>query len=210
MMSAQTPSLAGRIKRHVRNRLLSGVLVLVPLAITVFVIRVLFKTMGSILAPVVKLLLGPLDDRVVLVIALVVFAVLVYLVGLITAHIVGRRLLALGEGIILRIPVVRTIYAGAKQVIDSFSLSNRGSFTEVVVVDYPRPGLKALAFVTGTMQGRDGRTLYKLFIPTTPNPTSGVLAIAEEDQVVRMALSVEEAVKMVVSAGMLSPPRLDC
>lgn len=104
---------------------------------------------------------------------------------------------------------MKSVYSAAKQVVDTLSPSRREAFKSVVWVEFPRPGFRALAFVTGSIRDEDGTECYKLFIPTAPNPTSGFFEIAPCGEVRESALSVEDGIKMIVSAGILAPETLE-
>lgn len=203
---ADTPeSVSARFGKHLRNRLLSGVLVLVPLAVTILVLQLLFNSLTGFIRPPLRPLLPDVPESVLTAIAFVAGLLIVYGVGAITSLVVGRRLIRLGEAVLLKLPVVKSIYSASKQVVDTFSASNMRAFKSVVLVEFPRPGSLALGFVTGTMADGEGRELYRLFVPTTPNPTSGFLVIVPKDDVHFTDIGVEDGIKMIVSGGMLAP-----
>ncbi len=135
-------------------------------------------------------------------------AAFLYLLGEITRHIAGRRVLAWGEAVIARLPVVKTLYSATKQVMDSLSLSGQQGFKTVVWIEFPRPGLLTIGFVTGKLVSADGRPYYKILVPTAPNPMSGFLELAPCDEVTDADIQVDDAIKMLVSGGILSPPEL--
>jgi len=122
-----------------------------------------------------------------------------------TTHFLGRRLIHLGEKVMLKLPIVRSVYSASKQVMDTFSNSTKAAFTATVLVSFPHPGARALGFVTGTILDPDGRKLYRIFVATTPNPTSGFLILLPEEEVTFTDISVEDGIKMIVSGGMLAP-----
>jgi uncharacterized membrane protein len=198
-------TLTGRIGRHIRRRLVSGLLVLVPLAITVVVVKLLFSSLTAFILPLLEPLRQELPAYALPVIALAATVLIVYIVGVVTTHIVGRRLIHLGESILLRLPIVKPIYAASKQAVDVFSAKNNAGFKAVVLVEFPRAGSLAVGFVTGTIRDPQGRAMSRVFIPTTPNPTSGFLLILPENQVQFTTISVEDGIKMIVSGGMLAP-----
>ena len=203
---------AKRIRNHIRNRLISGLLVLVPLWITILVVRMLFGVMAGVLGPVTQAAFAAMPDSalkraIVFLISVAVFVCLVYAAGAVTAFVVGRKMVATGESVILRIPFVKSVYSAAKQVVDAFAISNKSTFKSVVLVEFPRPGLQAVGFVTGTVKNQDGAEFYKVFIPTAPNPTTGFLEIVPPADVRQTDLTVEEGFKMLVSGGLISP---DC
>ena len=140
----------------------------------------------------------------------VLFAViLVFLTGVIVANLLGRRLVQFWEALLSRIPFVRSIYATAKQVMETMVSGNGKSFREVVMLEYPRKGLWTLAFVTGeglpAAQELTGEKLINIYVPTTPNPTSGFFLMVAEKDVVRLDLSVEDGLKLILSTGVILP-----
>lgn len=198
--------------RHIRSRILSGLLLLVPLAVTVFVIQFVFGLISTYLNPLFAQLVQDLPSKcvpvVLPVISLVVFLFVLYFVGLVTAFVIGRKLLNLSEAIILKIPLIKSVYSLTKQVVDVFSSSKGYNFRSVVIVEFPRPGFKAVGFVTGTIQDIDGSALLKVFIPTAPNPTTGFLELIRAEQVQIVNMRVEDAFAMLISGGVISPERI--
>jgi uncharacterized membrane protein len=138
-------------------------------------------------------------------VALLATVMLIYLVGLVTTHIVGRRAIHWGERLLLKLPIVRSIYSASKQVVETFSSSTQAAFQAVVLVDFPRRDSLAVGFITGTILSPEGKKLYRVFVATTPNPTSGFLIILPESEVRFTDISIEDGVKMIVSGGMLAP-----
>ncbi len=204
-MSEPSNSPASQFGKHVRTRLVSGLLVLVPLAITLFILNFILSFLTAFARPLMRLWLGGLPEYVLTLIALVAIVVMIYLVGLVTTHIVGRRAIQWGEHVLLKLPLVKSIYSASKQVVDTFSSPAGGSFQAVALVEYPRRGSLALGFVTGTILDPEGKVLYRVFVATTPNPTSGFLLLLPAEEVQFTEMSVEEGVKMIVSGGMLAP-----
>lgn len=197
---------SSHFSKHLRTRLMSGLFVLIPLAVTLFILNVLLSSLAAFVRPLLRPWLGELPEYVLTLISLSVTLVLIYFVGLITAHIVGRRLIHWGEQLLLRLPIVKSIYAASKQVVDTFSSSTKAAFQAVAFVEFPHRGALAVGFITGTILNPEGKLLYRVFIATTPNPTSGFLVMFPEEDVQFTDISVEDGVKMVVSGGMLSPP----
>ena len=192
--------------KHLRTRMVSGLLVLIPLAITLFILNLCFTSLTAFVRPVMRPWVGELPEYILTLIALFVTVVLVYLAGLITNHIVGRRMIHWGESLLLRLPIVRSVYSASKQVVETFSSSTKAAFQAVVLVEFPRRDSFAVGFITGTILNPEGKTLYRVFVATTPNPTSGFLIILPETEVHFTDISVEDGVKMIVSGGMLAPP----
>lgn len=189
---------------HIRKRVVTGLVVLIPLGITIFALRFLFTAATGLLLPFLDPVIGHLPGwaRALLSIALL-FAILL-LVGQVATNVVGRRLIQMFEHLVLRIPIVRIIYQAAKQVVEAFG-APRADFQTVVMVEFPRPGMRAVGFLTNTIQDEDGRPWCTVFIPTTPNPTTGFLQVVPAESTVRLDWTVEDAVKTIMSLGVLTP-----
>ncbi|MDX9867763.1 MAG: DUF502 domain-containing protein [Kiritimatiellia bacterium] len=207
MSNVPSAPCSSNIGKHLQTRMVSGLLVLIPLAITLFVLNVFLNSLTAFARPLLKPLLGVLPDSVLTLIALILTVLLIYLTGLVTTHIVGRRLILFGERLLLRLPVVKTVYAASKQVVETFSSHQTSSFQAVVLVEFPRREALVIGFVTGTLLAPDNRLLYRVFIPTTPNPTSGFLLLLPAKDVQFTDISIEDGIKMAVSGGMLAPEK---
>ena len=141
---------------------------------------------------------------------LLVLLIAVTLIGALTAGLIGRWLLQTGERVLNRMPVVRSIYSAIKQIFETVLAQQSNAFREAVLVEYPRRGIWAVGFITGTTKGEvqnlTEEETVNIFLPTTPNPTSGFLLFVPKSDVVPLGMSVEEAVKMVISGGIVTPP----
>lgn len=197
-----------RESRSLRAHLLSGLLVMVPLWITYVVVTTVFQTMASVLKPLIRLLPWALSDTAVFVLSVLAFILVLLVVGMVASWVVGRRMLRWGESLILKIPMIKTIYAAAKQVMDAISLPNKKAFKSVVLIEYPRVGLRTLAFVTGLTTTQDGRVCCRVFVPTTPNPTGGFLLFVPVEDVLVTDITVELALKIIISGGFIAPDKL--
>jgi len=210
-------------KKWLSRRLASGMLVLVPLGVTVLVVGWLFRLAASLLRPVVSYTIATLEERhwiqvlpesegrsdfYVSLFAILLLLVLLYLVGGLGQHLIGRRLIAAWEAIWLKIPLARTVYAATKQVMEALSQPQGAAFKSVVVVDFPYPGLKAIGFLTGYVDDPAGRRFAKVLIPTTPNPTTGFLELVPVEAMIVTHLAIEEGFKMIISGGIVSPEDL--
>jgi uncharacterized membrane protein len=196
------------IVTFLRRKLLTGILVLVPIGITYFVLKFIFNTVDNILAPYIQHYLG----RDIPGLGLLATIILILLAGLLGTNVLGKFLLSYFDRALAKVPVVATIYLSAKQVVEAIGTTNTKSFKRVVLVEYPRKGLLTLAFVTRdsyTVAGKDGanKRVINIFVPSTPNPTTGFLIILPESQVIGVDLSVEEGIKLVMSGGIISPTR---
>lgn len=193
---------------RVRGRMTSGVVVLVPLVITVYVLKALFGFTAGILLPVIDPAVNEWPWILRAALSLAVLVAAIYLLGLLATHVVGRRLLGLGDALLLRVPLVKVIYKTSKQVVAALHGPNTKAFQSVVLIEFPRPGLKSVGFLTSTFNRKDGSVWHSVFVPTTPNPTTGFLQILPASEVTRTDFTVEEAFKMVMSLGALPPDRM--
>ena len=200
-----------RFKKNISRRMASGLLVLVPVGVTVLVIWWLFSLATGLLRPAVSRIANYLQklhwtgalpdayvDFYVYVLAIVSLLVLLYLIGVISQHFIGRRLIAAWERLWLRIPLARTVYGATKQVVEALAQPQGAVFKAVVVVDFPYPDAKALGFVTGYVEDSAGRKFAKVLIPTTPNPTTGFLELIPLDKMLVTDLSIEDGFRMVM------------
>lgn len=195
--------------KHLKSRMISGLLVLGPLIITLFILKLIFAALTAFILPVIANLpaLRECPRGLLIFLAILIALLLIYLVGLFTTHLLGRRLIKLGESLMMKLPIVKSVYSASKQVMETFSNSTQAAFTATVLVPFPYPGALAVGFVTGTMLNPEGQKLYRIFVATTPNPTSGFLILFPEGEVAFTDISVEEGIKMIVSGGMLAPKK---
>ncbi len=199
-----------RMFRHLRARVISGVLVLTPLAVTFVVLRFFYRLFVGYVRPIARLMPRQgLPEYAVNGLAVVALLAFLYGVGALMRMMVGRRLVGWGEAVLNRIPVVKSVYSWTKSLIELLASRDRTAFKSVVLVDFPRPGCRALGFVGGEGRTFDGRRQVRVFLPTSPNPTSGYLLLVDESEVTRLDMTIEEGVRMVVSGGVLVPPLFD-
>ncbi|MFP4154826.1 MAG: DUF502 domain-containing protein [Halothiobacillaceae bacterium] len=193
-----------------RRWLIAGILVWAPLLATFWVITMLVGFLDK------SLLLLPREYRPEELLGFTVpgFGVLLAVVVVITtgalaANFFGRRIVALGEAIVNRIPLVSSVYSAVKQVIETFVSEDSRSFRKVLLIEYPRKGVWSLAFLSGDsvgeMQERTCQKVLTVFVPTAPNPTSGFVILVPEEDVIELEMSVEEGFRMVVSLGVVVP-----
>lgn len=193
----------------VRKRVVTGFLVLIPISVTIFVLRLAYSATAAVLSPLIRVLYADLPELAVGLISVLVLVAILYVVGVCAAVFGEHQWTRFAEGLLARIPLVKTIYTTAKQVVSTLSTSHHRAFKSVVLVEYPRVGIYAIAFVTGRVRNDAGAEFCTLFIPTSPNPTSGVLVFAPCAEVVDAGMSVEDGLKMVVSGGIIGPNRLN-
>ena len=191
------------MKKRIKKYFLSGLLVVVPIALTIYILAIIINFTDK-LYPAVKTYLPFYIPGFGIIIT--VFVIL--FVGMLTTNFLGKKLISIGEKIIARIPLVKEIYHSIKQIAEAmFALEDR-SFRRVVMIEYPRKGIFTIAFVTGSARGEvQAKTIKKVlnvFVPTTPNPTSGFYLMVPEDEVIELDLRPEEAFRLIVSGGMAS------
>ncbi len=195
---------------HLRRYLIAGLLIWLPLGVTVLVVRLLVGTMDQ------TLLLLPERFRPDTLLGfhipglgLVLTVLVVLATGMLVANLFGRRLVALWERLLARIPLVRSIYMAVKQLAETMFSSGGQSFRKVLLIEYPRQGLWTLAFQTGTgvgeAQRKTGREVVNVYVPTTPNPTSGFFLMVPVEDVVELDMSVDDGLKMIISMGVVVP-----
>ncbi|MGB2601201.1 MAG: DUF502 domain-containing protein [Candidatus Omnitrophota bacterium] len=197
----------------------NGIVILLPITVTVLIIRfVVIKVNNAILSPLAKLLAPmALEQRHEIIIAksLIFIGVLcmVAIIGWGAKILVVNRVFGLGEKVLMKVPVMGKIYATSKQIFNSLLGQGKTIFKQVVMVEYPRKGLFTIGFTTGITRGelKDslGQSGVNVFVPTTPNPTSGFFLVVPKDSIRFLKMSVEEGMKLVVSGGSVSPTALD-
>ena len=191
----------GGLGRQLRRQFITGILAVVPISVTIAVLVWIFNTVDNYLQPVIKPILG----RSVPGVGFAVTIVLIYLAGVIASNVLGKKLISYGESLLARLPLVRPLYAGVRQLMDSFSTPGKASFMQTVLVEFPRKGVWTIGFVTKESLAQSGEKQLNIFVPTVPNPISGFLLIVSEDEVIRTNIPVDEALKMIISAGKMSP-----
>lgn len=196
---------------YLRTCFISGLLVWLPIWVTLLAVNFLVDLLSRSL-----LLLPPQYQPDVLLgfhipgIGVVTTLLVIFLTGVVAANFLGKRLVALGDAIVGRIPIVRTIYTGVKQVTQSLFTPGGQSFRKVLLVEFPHPGVWSIAFQTGdgakpVEAALQQEPLVSYFIPTTPNPTSGFLMMAPKSKVIELDMSVDQALKFVISLGVVQP-----
>jgi len=195
-----------------RRYLIAGLLVWVPLGVTILVIKLLVDLLDGFLDILPaswqpdKLLGFHIPG-----LGIVLVTLFMLLTGMVVRNLFGRQLIILGEHLLERIPLVRSIYGGVKQITESLFSGSGKSFRKVVMVRYPHPSSWTLAFQTGEgspeAREKTGRQLISVFVPTTPNPTSGFFLMVPEDELIELDMSVDDGLKMLLSVGVVVPER---
>ncbi len=186
-----------------------GLVIFIPVAVTVWFVTVLFNMIDGIIAPLQPVIEREIGMRIPG-LGVVTFVIVVFLLGLISRFILGTLLLKAMEKIFTSIPLVRSIYSATKDLLQAFSLGKKGkTFRKVLLLEYPRKGLFTIGFVTNEMavegRGKSPLRMFSVYIPNPPNPTSGVLILVPESDAKVLDMTVEEGLKLVLSGGIVSP-----
>ena len=186
---------------HLKGTFIAGLFVVIPIGITIFILKFLFNFADGILGSYLDDLFSIITHHELHVpgLGMITGAVVIYLAGLLATNVLGTQLLKLGDKLLSRIPLVKSIYSSSKQLTKVLR-EGKTSYRRAVFVEWPRPGVKAVGFVTAEVE-RDGERLVVVYVPTMPNPTSGFALFFREEDVVDSGMTVEEAVKFVVSGG---------
>jgi uncharacterized membrane protein len=199
-------------RSRLRTVLLAGLLILAPVYLTIYVLVLLFNFMDGIFAPVIDRSIGAfLGERGVHIpgLGLLLTLLVVLVLGWLTTTVIGRRVIHSFEAFIRRIPVAKSIYGATKGVLEAVSRDQADAFKRVVLIEYPRRGIYGIGFVTNSSQQwltESGTAeLLPVFVPTTPNPTSGFLLMVPPEEVIDCPMSVEDGIRMIVSGGILQP-----
>jgi uncharacterized membrane protein len=202
-----------RIRIYLRNSFLAGILATLPLFVTFLFLRFVFVKFSGFLLPYFDLLVVRYDIVIprylieIFSFLVIVFAIL--MIGFVAKNYVGRKILLMLETIVSKIPFVKSVYGMMRQIVDTFQTTSGNNFKQVVLVEYPRKGIFSLGFVTKDASdfftGATGKDCLSVFIPTTPNPTSGFILIVPKDELQILNIPVEEGVKYVISAGLIEP-----
>ncbi len=196
--------------KPLRHYLVTGLIVWLPIVVTLLIFRFVIELLDSTMS----LLPNAYQPEQLLGFHLpglgVLFTFIVLgLTGMLAANFLGQRLVRWGETILSRIPLVRSIYYAAKQVIDALFSTNSQAFRKVLLVEFPRNGMWSIAFLTNqanpTIEKHTGKEMYSVFIPTTPNPTSGFLMAIPKTDAIELDMSIDEALKLVISLGVMQP-----
>jgi uncharacterized membrane protein len=201
-------SIRQKLNTALRRYFLSGILVIVPLIITVWVLRFLFIRVDGLLSPFLTKLLGYNIPGL----GVVATIILIFLAGFFTANVIGLRLFRIWEIFLIKTPLVRTIYGSSKQLVEAMTTTEKDSFKQVVLVEFPRKGMFCLGFLTRGIEVERKDTkdeLMAVFIPSTPTPFTGWTMLFPKGEVFPLDMTIEEGIKFFVSGGIASPERLN-
>ncbi|GAA0781133.1 DUF502 domain-containing protein [Roseibium denhamense] len=205
----QRPGAATRL----RNYFLTGLVITGPIGITLWLTWTFIQWVDSWVKPVVPRVYNP-DTYLPFPVpgfGLIVAILVLTIVGFLAANFLGRSLISFGENLVGRMPLVRNLYSGLKQIFETVLDERGNSFSRAALIEYPRPGLWAIVFISTDTKGevakrlKDKSATVSVFLPTTPNPTSGFLLFVPKEDIIELSMGVEDAAKLVISAGLVSP-----
>ena len=193
-----------------KNYFLTGLLVILPIFITGYVIWFFIKAMDTFLKYIpVKYLPETYIDIYIPGLGLILAIIFILVVGVLTRNIAGRKVLQFWDNLVDRIPLARILYSSVKQLLHAFLYQNSDAFQRVALIEYPRRGIYVLSFITGESRGeiqeKTNKKMINVFVPTTPNPTSGFYILVPEEDLTVLDMSVEDAFKLLISGGLVSP-----
>ncbi len=189
----------GAVLGHLRRQLLAGVIIAAPLVVTYLLLHFIFVNLDNLLEPVFSQALG----RTIPGLGLIALVVILYALGLLATNIIGRSLIRRSEGILLRLPVFKEIYGPARQTVQAMSQVGQAALRRVVLVEYPRKGIKSMGFATGSFHDRQGQELTIVYFPSTPLPTTGFIVFFPPAEVEDAGIPVDAAIRLFVSGGIV-------
>ena len=204
------------MKQKLQKYLITGIMSIIPLALTYWIIKILFNFFsgpgGLIIGIIFTESLNSIysignyqiESPLQKILGFILTIVFLYILGLIISNVLGKKLYKFFESILDKIPIVSRVYKSIKQITGALSGSNSKAFQKVVLIEYPRKGLWTICMVTGESMD-NGELYYNVFVPTTPNPTSGYLLFVKVSDTKKLDISVEEGLKIIVSGGMIGP-----
>ena len=199
-------------KNKLKKYLLTGLFAILPISITVFVIKYIFMKIAEPAEGLVIILLNKIgiiqpSTYVLYILSFLIMLLIIIILGILISNIFGRRLFSYFEELFASIPLVSNVYKTIRQILNTFNKDENISFQKVGRIEYPRKGTWAICFITGETKGKNNE-YYNVFIPTTPIPTSGYLLYIKKSDLVEVNISVEEAMKIIVSGGMITTENL--
>lgn len=202
-----------RFRIFLQRAMIAGVLATLPLAVTYWFVTFIFKKFSGFVQPYLEMVM--LKFHIVIpfyvqnIISFSIIVLALIFIGLLARNFVGRQFLRLIESIAENIPIVRSVYSSIRQIVDAFQTTSGSSFKKVVMIEYPRKGLYSFGFITKDssefLNEATGQVCVNIFIPTTPNPTSGFILIVPKEDVMDPGIPIEDGIKFIISAGLVEP-----
>lgn len=199
-----------RIFKHLRAKILAGVLVILPLGITIFILKFVFTALDDRVGPIGPEVTHFLFHRELHIpgLGIIIFFLLLYLLGLVATNVMGRKLVGWGDRFFTNLPIVKNIYLSSKQLTDAFSATRKGSFRQAVFVEFPQEGSFVLGFITNELSDLTPQTKVTVFVPTAFVPPQGILFFLPKERIIPSQMTIEEAIKTIMSVGIVTPPSL--
>ncbi|MDO9516356.1 MAG: DUF502 domain-containing protein [Syntrophales bacterium] len=199
-----------KIRKSIKGVFLTGIAAMIPVGVTFYILYLIIGMMNN-LVKFIPARFHP--DRLfpfhIPGLGMIITLILIFTIGLVTKSYLGKKLVSLGERLVRKIPLVRGIYNALKQLVDAVFSDKGQSFKKAVLIEYPRKGLYSIAFVTGVSRGevqvKTSQKCVNIFVPTTPNPTSGFYIMVPEVDMMSLDMTVEEAFTLIISGGIVSP-----
>ena len=189
-----------------KNYFITGLFSIIPLAITFTIIKWLFQFFSKPGKQMINYILpntnAPIIENII---GFVLTFLFIYLIGVIISNVIGRRLYSFFEKILAKIPLINYIYNTIKQITDTLRISQKQAFKKVVYIEYPKKDIWTIALVTGESKDSEGNEYYQIFVPTTPNPTSGFMLYIKKENTKETNMNIDEGLKIIISGGMLAP-----
>ena len=190
------------ITQNFRSKLFAGLATLLPLYFTFIVVKFLFISLEETSGPLLKKLGFNIPG-----LGIILTIILIYILGLLVTNFLGKKIFRLGEKVVKKVPVVNIIYSTLKQITDTFTKGSKDTFKGAIYIQYPRRGLWTMAFISRESISKEGVAYYHVFVPTTPNPTSGFFLLVPQSDSVKTGMSVEDGLKTIISGGLLAPEK---
>ena len=189
-----------------KNYFITGLFSIIPLAITFTIIKWLFEFFSKPGKKMINYILpnsnAPIIENII---GFILTFLFIYLIGVIISNVLGKRLYLFFEKILAKIPLINYIYNTIKQIIDTLAISQKQAFKKVVYIEYPKKDVWTIALVTGESKDSEGNEYYQIFVPTTPNPTSGFMLYIKKENTKETNMNIDEGLKIIISGGMLAP-----
>lgn len=211
MEKEEEPPLRSKNKINFKNIFITGLVTVLPIGLTLFIFKFVIEIGGAVFAPVAKYL--PLPKFATDILGFLLLLFLILLIGILAKTFAGKVILSWGSNIVKKLPMIRVIYNASKELTDTFFL-DRSAFRKVVILQYPRKGIYSIGFLTNTNSWVEGvdqndknTEFFSIFIPTTPNPTSGYYLVLPKEEFIVTDLTIEEGLRAIVSAGIVIPKK---
>lgn len=195
------------LRLHLRRRILSGIALLVPVGISWFVLSILYSATVGVVSRGMRVVLPNLPDWAISLTSAIGFVLLLYIAGTLAANVFGKRLIGYVERVIGKVPLLDSVYGTSKQIVEMFKEEPDVARRKAVLVPFPHRETRVLGFVTGRLTFPDGSPAATVFVPSTPNPTTGFLQFFPPADITELDWSTDEAIQFIMSGGLIQPHR---